>query len=78
MSPSAGSLLDTALRLPREDRARLASELIASLDGEPDTGVDAAWDAEVQHRVRQVDSGEAQLIDGETVKAEVSKALKRD
>ncbi len=77
MSPSAGTLLDTALKLPREDRAKLASELIASLDGEAEAGVAAAWNAEVESRVREADAGKARLIDGKTVKAEVSKALKR-
>ena len=77
MSPSTANLLDSALKLPREDRARLATELIASLDGEPEAGVEAAWDAEVERRVLQVERGEARLIDWETVKAEVAKALKR-
>ena len=77
MSPSAGTLLDTALKLPRDDRAKLASELIASLDGEPEPGVAPAWDAEVESRVRDTDAGKARLVDGKTVKAEVSKALKR-
>lgn len=77
MSPSTANLLDSALKLPREDRAHLASELIASLDGEPEAGVEAAWDAEVERRVLQVESGEARLLDWETVKSEVSKALKR-
>jgi len=77
MSPSEGTLLDTALKLPREDRAKLASELIASLDGEPEPGVAAAWDAEVESRVREADAGRARLVDGKTVKAEISKALKR-
>ena len=78
MSPSTGNLLDTALKLPRGDRAQLASELIASLDGDPEAGVEAAWDAEVERRVPQVEPGEARFVDWETVKAEVSKALKRD
>jgi putative addiction module component (TIGR02574 family) len=77
MRPSTANLLDSALKLPREDRAQLASELIASLDGEPEAGVEAAWDAEVERRVLQVESGEARLVDWKTVKAEVSKALKR-
>jgi putative addiction module component (TIGR02574 family) len=70
MSPSTGNLLNTALKLPREDRAQLASELIASLDGDPEAGVEAAWDAEVERRVRQVETGEARFVDWETVKAE--------
>ena len=77
MTPSTANLLDSALKLPREDRARLASELIASLDGQPDAGVEAAWDTEVERRVLQVESGEARLVDWDTVKAGVAKALKR-
>ncbi len=77
MSRSTADLLDSALRLPREDRALLASELIASLDGAPEAGVEEAWDAEVAQRVAQVDSGKARLVSWDDVKAEVSSALKR-
>jgi len=35
MSISAEALLNSALKLPSEDRARIAVELIASLDGPP-------------------------------------------
>jgi hypothetical protein len=41
MSISAEALLDSALKLPSEDRARIAAELIASLDGIPEAGVEA-------------------------------------
>jgi putative addiction module component (TIGR02574 family) len=77
MGTAADALLDSALKLPSEDRARLAAELIASLDGVPEVGVEAAWDAEVQHRLDQVDRGEAELVDWDAVKAEVAQALKR-
>ena len=77
MSPSTANLLDSALRLSRDERAHLASELIASLDGAPEEGVEEAWDAEVARRIRQLESGEARLLDWETVKAEVARALKR-
>ena len=76
MSRSTADFLDSALRLPREDRALLASELIASLDGAPEAGVEEAWDAEVALRVAQVEAGQAKLVSWADVKAEVSKALK--
>lgn len=77
MSVSAEALLDSALRLPSEDRARIAAELIASLDGIPEAGVEAAWDAEVERRIEQVDQGKVQLVDWNDVKAEVARVVKR-
>jgi putative addiction module component (TIGR02574 family) len=77
MSLSAEALLDSVLKLPSEDRARIAAELIASLDGIPDVGVDAAWDAEVERRIEQVDQGKVQLLDWNAVKAEVAQVVKR-
>jgi len=76
MSISAEALLDSALKLPSEDRARIAAELIASLDGIPEAGVEEAWDAEVDRRIEQVDRGEVQLVDWNSVKAEVARAVK--
>jgi putative addiction module component (TIGR02574 family) len=77
MSISAEALLDSALKLPSQDRARIAAELIASLDGTPEAGVEAAWDAEVERRIEQVDQGKVQLLDWNAVKAEVAQVVKR-
>lgn len=77
MSISAEAFLDSALKLPSEDRARIAAELIASLDGIPEAGVEAAWDTEVERRIEQVDQGKVQLFDWNAVKAEVSQVVKR-
>ena len=51
VTDAARKLLDEALRLPEDERAKLASELLASLDGEPDAGWEEAWLAEVDRRV---------------------------
>ena len=40
---AATDVLSEILRLPPEDRARLALELIRSLNGEPDLDAAAAW-----------------------------------
>ncbi len=77
MSISAEALLDSAFKLPSEDRARIATELIASLDGIPGAGVEAAWDVEVERRIEQVDQGKVQLLDWNVVKAEVAQVVKR-
>jgi len=77
VSISAEALLDSALKLPSEDRARIAAELIASLDGTPEAGVEEAWDAEVDRRIEQADRGEVQLVDWDAVKAEVARAVER-
>ena len=54
---AATDVLNEILRLPAEERARLALELIRSLDGEPDTDAAAAWDAEIERRGAEVEAG---------------------
>ncbi|HYV40883.1 MAG TPA: addiction module protein [Thermoanaerobaculia bacterium] len=68
MSTTTDELLETALKLPSRDRARLAGELIASLDGPPDEGAEEAWAAEIERRAAEVDSGKVKLLDWETVR----------
>ncbi len=47
-------VLTTALSLSLDERAELAAELLASLDGEPDEDVETAWATEIEHRARRV------------------------
>ncbi len=51
MTGAARKLLDDLLALPEVDRAELASELIASLDGPADGDWESTWLAEVDRRV---------------------------
>lgn len=74
---SADTLLDTALELPAADRARIAAELIASLDGEPEAGAEAAWLVEIDQRIKDVDEGRVQLRTWNDVEADVQGALRR-
>jgi putative addiction module component (TIGR02574 family) len=50
---SAKSVLQDGLTLPPAERAGVALELIASLDGEPDQDVEEAWLAEAERRQRE-------------------------
>ena len=52
MSKSAQQLLHDVLGLPEQDRVRIATEVLASLDGPPDAGWDKAWMAELERRER--------------------------
>ncbi len=59
MSKVTDDILSNAMRLSAAERAELAAELLASLDGEPEADVEAAWAAEIQRRVESVRSGTA-------------------
>lgn len=52
MTNVARKLLDEVLALAEEDRVKIASEVLASLDGPPDADWDEAWVAELERRER--------------------------
>ncbi len=66
MSARLDELLKEALRLTVEERARLAAELLASVDGEPDADADAAWATEIERRARRALAGESKGADWDT------------
>ena len=66
-----------AKTLPTEDRARLAEELLDSLQGESDAEVESAWDREIERRVAEIESGAVQLISAEEVHAEARRLIRR-
>jgi putative addiction module component (TIGR02574 family) len=63
-----------ARRLPREERARLAEALIASLDEEAE--IERAWSAEIARRVQELQSGAVTSIPAGEVFAELEGLLK--
>ena len=68
---SAADMLAEILRLPVEERARLAFELIRSLDAEVETGATDAWDAEIARRGAEVDAGIAETMTVDEYRAHV-------
>jgi putative addiction module component (TIGR02574 family) len=56
---AAADVLTEILQLPAEERARLALELLRSLDGDPDADAAAAWEVEIDRRGAEVDAGTA-------------------
>jgi putative addiction module component (TIGR02574 family) len=55
MNREASRLLEEALHLNVDDRARMAAELLASLDEEQED-VRAAWAAEIKRRLSEADA----------------------
>jgi putative addiction module component (TIGR02574 family) len=76
MSHLMEELAQKARALSREDRARLAEELLASLHAHPDPEIEAAWDEEIRRRIEEIESGRAKLVPAEEVFDEIRKMLK--
>jgi putative addiction module component (TIGR02574 family) len=76
MTDPVAELSQRARELAPEDRARLAEELLASLEGElsPQTG--AAWDAALRRRIAEVESGAVELLPADEVFARVRRTLR--
>ncbi len=64
-SPTLEKVRSEALSPSEAERAELAHNLVASLDGPADPDVETAWDAEILRRLAEIDSGTANLIDRE-------------
>jgi hypothetical protein len=62
MTQTAEKLLSEALALNEAERAELAARLLETLDPSTDIDYVAAWESELQERIRQLDSGEVRAI----------------
>ena len=71
MSTHVTELFAKASILSEEERATLAGLLIESLESEVDPDVEEAWRVEIERRVAELDSGTAQTVPWEVVKAEL-------
>ena len=72
MSMEAQKIIDRALDLSSEERARIVDELISSLN-EPDEAIDALWRKEVEDRIEAYNSGKLQSVSLEEVLAKYRK-----
>jgi len=67
MATRARDLESQLLELPPEDRARLATKLISSLEVEADAGAERAWLIEAERRLDELESGNVQGVPADTV-----------
>ena len=68
---STAEVLAELLRVPAEERARLALELIRSVDAGAEPGAADAWDTEIARRGAEVDAGIADTMTIEEYRAHV-------
>jgi len=64
-------LREDALALSEAERAHLAHDLVASLDGPAEQGATEAWDKEIVNRINEIDGGNAKLLDASEVIANI-------
>lgn len=70
------AVLHQALKLPDEERSKLAASLLNSLEPEDGEELSAAewegaWSAELGKRLREIREGTVELVDGDEVLAEL-------
>jgi putative addiction module component (TIGR02574 family) len=76
-NPVLARVRSEALGLTDEERAELAHDLVASLDGSADTNAAQEWDVEVSRRLDEIDSRTATLIDREEFSRRLRERLNR-
>ena len=74
LAMSLDELLVEVLRLSRQERARVAEQLLSSLE-EPDDEVAVAWATELERRSREIAEGRVQAVDWSTARAHVLSEL---
>jgi putative addiction module component (TIGR02574 family) len=75
MTKPAEAVLAEALRLGEDERAELAAEILASLDGPADPDADEAWAEEIKRRIASIESGTAKLESWDEVKRRIEKEI---
>jgi putative addiction module component (TIGR02574 family) len=71
------SAKELALTLSEAERAELAHELVASLDGPPDPDATDLWEAEVLRRLDQIDQGNAEFLSPDELRERIRTRLAR-
>lgn len=68
MAKSVRDLFEEAMRLEPEERVALTGLLIESLDDQTDETADQTWIAEIDRRMRELDSGTVKSISWEELR----------
>ena len=63
------------MALPEEERAALAVELLATLDGQADPDAEQAWVEEITRRAERARAGETVGVDADAVHAEARRII---
>jgi putative addiction module component (TIGR02574 family) len=68
MRRHAKTVLQEALTLSEQERARIAGALLESLEPEPESDVETAWRLEVAARIADLEAGEVETTPWEEIR----------
>lgn len=74
---SAKEIIEEALKLDPGERAQVAHELLDSLDGGANGGLDADWIGELERRARDIEEGRTDLVSWPEGRQEIEDGLRR-
>jgi putative addiction module component (TIGR02574 family) len=77
MTASFESVLASALNLPVEERSRMASRLIQSVDDDGDSSLSAAWESEIDRRLDAARSSTVASVSHDEVMAGARSLLRQ-
>ena len=77
MTTDFKEIANSALKLDENHRAELAKRLLSSLDHQIDQEIEQAWIDEVNHRKKELNSGEVAPISAEEVLSNARKMLQK-
>lgn len=77
MTLATQAALARALGLDPEERAELAAEILASLEGPADAGAESAWKEEIRSRIAAIDAGQVELEPWDAVKQRIEREILR-
>lgn len=77
MIRNSAKVIDEAMSLPPRSRAKLAEQLLDSLDGPKQRGWTEAWAKEAEDRIDAYDKGELKAILGKVVFRRLKPGKKR-
>ncbi|MCP5521794.1 MAG: addiction module protein [Verrucomicrobiales bacterium] len=66
-----------AVQLPPDHRLTVAHRILRSVEPEPSTEVEAAWDSEIRERIARYDAGEVHGVPASEVFAELDRRLRQ-
>lgn len=72
MTQAAEQVLEAAMALSEAERRELASVLWESVEEDRGPPLSPEWRAEIARRIREIDSGEVQLLSEEEVNARLN------
>jgi putative addiction module component (TIGR02574 family) len=74
---STKEILAAALKLKPAQRARVANELLDSLDGGANGGLDAGWLRELEQRARDIEEGRTEFVSWPEARRQIENSLRR-